>query len=255
MPRTILLFFHLSLVCCKQSISTKVFSNFKDSVVKAHLARIDSLDFYDTTTYDYKILKAYINNDSAFFKQIAELIKQSREEIIKYPDLDTCVHFKKLSDLGVEEAYRFKHSQSFCDFSQIVTISRTNDSIILSYIEYGFVDGGKTAKYQDQDGHRIVIPGCKIVKEFVKRLSSKNWEELDSKVDDADYWGLKHIHDKPVLDGSGWQIEAYIKKPNWHEGPQIHSVARNSPSNPSFRELGMYFLKLAGERGKCGTIN
>ena len=58
-----------------------------------------------------------------------------------------------LSDLGVDEAYRFDHSQSFCNFGQRITITRKADSIRMYYVEFGASDEKNTVEFYDLDGN------------------------------------------------------------------------------------------------------
>jgi hypothetical protein len=244
----------LLFVCCGQHSPQQAVESFKDSVVKEYLARADSLDFYDTTNYHFRILKAYMKNDAAFFIKMKKDAQQSREEAEKYPRLDSCVHLAKLSDLPVDEAYRFSHGQSFCDYGQRITITRSGIIIKLHYIEYSNGDGHTTTYLNKKRDTITIQPYCVLIKEFEKDLSMMAWDELEERIENADYWGLKPYHYRLSTDGSSWQIEAYTKRPKEPEGQQIHFVSRHCSCNPSFKALGEYFLKLSGEQTMCGEF-
>ncbi len=129
------------LVCCKEVDVPKPQINFKDSLINEYLIQVDSLEFYDTTNYDFKILKAYSKNDKAFFQQMQKDIDYEREHGILNSALDSCVQLKKLSDLDVDEAYRFKHSESFCFYNQFVTIDRKAEKYLSSLFRSEFGPG------------------------------------------------------------------------------------------------------------------
>src|SRR5258705_11665985 len=112
--KKIFLFLLPFLVCCKESSSPIANVSFKDSILKEHFAQIDSREFYDTTNYDFKVLKAYYKNDTSFFEQMQKNIEFERKNGNENSYFDSCALLKKLSDLNVDEAYRFQHTESFC---------------------------------------------------------------------------------------------------------------------------------------------
>jgi hypothetical protein len=246
----------LIFICCRQSSIVKEHVSLKDSVLKKHFAMIDSLDFYDTANQDYRMLRAYINNDTVFFANMKREMDMQSQYL--YPaGLDSCVFPKKISELQVDEAYRFIHSQSFCDFGQAITISRIENSIKLHYTEYILPDcDGQTKEITFKNGtHYYVKSNCVQIKEFTKSLKEEDWYKLESAINNADYWGLKQHNARIMVDGSSWQVDAYTKQPRYPGNQQIHSVSRQSPSLKAFRELGMLFMKLSGEKTMCGDLN
>jgi hypothetical protein len=92
-----------------------------------------------------------------------------------------------------------------------------------------------------------------VEKEFSGFLKTKDWELLEGSLENADYWGLKPHNPRLGFDGSSWTIEGYNKRPRYGTEQQIHRVYRWSPIN-SFAELGKLFMKLAGEKGMCGSF-
>jgi hypothetical protein len=238
------------LASCKEAMVPKAQISFKDSLIGEFLTHIDSLDFYDTTNYNFKVLKAYYKNDTAFFRQMQKDIEYERKYSSENSYFDSCVTLKKLSDLNVDEVYRFRHSESFCSYSQFVTISRKGKSIFLHYLEISSSPDGQVIEYRDKDGAKRIGPGCKVEKEFSKCLKDKDWEILMNNVANADYWLLKERQYHGCCDGSFWTIDGYTKRLMYYTGQQIHSVYRWTPNN-SFAELGRVFMKLAGEKTMC----
>ena len=169
--------------------------------------------------------------------------------------IDSCVHLKKISELNADEVYRFSHGEAFCFYKQRVTVTRKGDSISLHYLEYSGTDDGNVIEYRDKTGLRRFGPGCRIEKEFHKSSTKKDWEDLENKIEETDYWGLKEREVRVIRDGSSWQIDAYTRKPEKINGSQVRSVYRNSPNNNSFASLGLFFMKLAGEKGMCNDFD
>lgn len=245
----------LILICCKEPGRPTSSLSLKDSIIREHLKDTDSLEFYDTTNYDFRALRAYINNDTSFLEEMVNDIKISKEQRRFDDVIDSCVRLKKISELDADEAYRFSHSESFCFYGQRVTISKKEHSISLHYLEYSGTPDGNTIEYYKKDGTKVKIgPGCKIEKEFLKILTAKDWDLLEGYLSSADYWGLKSHNFRLGFDGSTWTIDAYTKRPRYYTGQQVHSVHRWSPTN-SFADLGRLFMNLAGEKGMCGEIN
>ena len=227
----------LTLICCNHLGTSKSSLGFKDSILREYFAVIDSLELYDTTNYDFRTLKAFFNDDTSFFEEMAKDIKVSKEQNRFDDAIDSCVQLKKISELNADEVYRFSHSESFCFYSQRVTISRTGDSILLHYLEFSASPDGKVIEYRDKQGFKRIGPGCKVEKEFSKVLSKTDWDHLENKIRDADYWGMKQRSYEEVLDGSWWQIDAFTNNPREPVGQRTHTVGRKIFTD-SFRELG-----------------
>lgn len=251
--RTSIFFFCVLLFfCCKERQLPQSKISFKDSVVKEYLAAIDSMEFYDTLNRDFKILKAYATNDTSFFSTLKKDIQQSQQDVAFYGREDSCVKQKKLSDLQADKVYRFKHWEAFCFYSQNITIKLAGDRVSLHYIEYSNNHNGQTYTLVKSNGDTLKInPYCTVVKEFDKTLFLKEWEELERKVRNADYWGMR-AKGGGGLDGSIWQIDAFIEE----EFPartekRSHSVWRHSLFSRGFKDLGLYMLSLSGEKTMC----
>lgn len=251
MKSSIVSFGVILLISCNHTPSSIKGLSLRDSVVKQHLSIVDSLEYYDTLNEDYKMLKAYINDDTGYFLQKQRDQKLFEEERSKNLPLDTCIHLQKLSDLTVDEAYRFSHSESFCFYGQRITITRKKDTVKIHYIEYSLSPDGKVIELTRNGEKTVIGPGCSVVKEFERELSMKDWEGLKEKLCNANYWGLKPNYYSLHTDGSFWQIEA-SKRNKWTSKiEQTNSVSRHCPCSPSFEELGAYFLTLSGEKTMC----
>ncbi len=243
-------FVSLFLICCKPAVTPKSSLSLKDSIIREYFSNIDSNEFYDTTNYEYRILKAYIKNDTPFFTKMAEDIKTDKEVKRSYAPIDSCLQLEKISEMNADEVYRLSHDESFCYYSQRITIRRSGDSISLHYLEFSGTDDGNVVEIQEKNGVKKFGPQCRIENEFEKSLSKKDWEMLKDQISVSDYWGLKEYNDRRGFDGTSWRVEAYTKKPTYITNRNIHTVYRWSPVN-SFRDLGLLFVKLAGIKGGC----
>jgi hypothetical protein len=240
------------IISCNQPASIQQKKSFKDSVVKQFFSIVDSLDSYDTTTYDFKMLKAYVNDDTVFFKK-AKADLDRHVDYYSFNMIDSSIVPKKLSDLPVDEAYRFIHSQCFCDFGQTVTISRSGDSIKLNYLEYiiGDPDGVKSDYVHNNGTHYVVDSNCVIIKHFDRSLKLADWQKLKDALYKTDYWGLKPTSPRMLLDPSHWQVDAYTKQPAFPINQKVYSVKREFPPFKEFGDLCILFMKLSGEKGMC----
>ncbi len=189
-PLILLLIF--SLCSCNEKNDSTTLS-LRDSVLKAYLSEVDSLDFYDTTDMNYKLIKAYYNNDTIFFKK-----------------------FEK-KDSNADSIYRFIYSQAFSPYETNLTVSKSGDTAKIHALVY--------------QTSRDTIP-CEIIDEFDKKISLKEWNEFNTSLSSADFWGLKEDNGIHGFDGSTLTIYAFIKgdNTNWHPR-KTQTVSRWSPYN------------------------
>jgi len=245
----------LALASCKQPEHRTEVLSLRDSILRQHLSLTDSVDFYDTSNLDYKLLKAYFKNDTASLKEINAAMNRFAKTTLS-SGLDSCIFPKIISNLKADEAYRFIHSQPFCYFGLSVTISRFGDSVCLQYVDFILpnYDGipreitFKNGKQYKQEQN------CIVIKQTQKILNLNAWKELESAILAADYWGLKHTSPRLLFDPSFWQIDGYTKEARLATGQHFQSVIRDSPSMEAFKNLGRLFIKLAGEKGMCGEL-
>lgn len=247
-----LLFFLIVLsFYCKPHPVIKNTPSFKDSIVRQYLSFVDSATPYDSNNSAYKILKAYMNDDSSFFNKMSRRMTREYHFYKAWAAWDSCVKFPRLSDMAIDEGYRFIHRQSFCPYGQKITITRKGSIVKLNYVEFSNGEG-HTFTLQEKDGSRVEVkPYCVVTKQFDKILSIKEWRELENRLFNADYWGL--IPEIPFLstDGSSWTVEGFEDHFKYATGQQIYSVLRQCGCNPAFEAIGRYFLLLSGEKTMC----
>jgi len=225
--------------------------SFRDSVAYKFLSLTDSVYYYDTSDFTYRIFKAYVNNDTSFLAGAKKMIDLNE----KSPDFDghsSCIHPQRLSDLHAEEAYRFEISRPFCHFAQIVTISKSGDANNLEYIEFIPADAGRKKQEFSYQGEKLIIDSnCIILKKVSRGLTDNEWDQLENALLRADYWGLKTHVSAYFLDPAVWVIYGHKKDNFQSHSTKDHKVVRIPPTSNDFIALGLLFLKLAGEKSSC----
>ncbi len=229
----ILILLIISLFSCTEE-SSNAKTALKDSVLKTHLLEVDSLDFYDTTDINYKLIKAYYNNDTLSLKKIAESIYSNKRFKKQWEFSDSCVHLTKLKDSKADSIYRFIYSQAFSPYETNLTVSKTGDTARIHLVVY--------------QTSRDTIP-CEIIDEFDKILSIKEWNEFDASLSSADFWGLKDDNGIHGVDGSDLTIYAFIKgdNSNWHPR-KTQKVTRWSPYNLPINDCYELLFKFIADR-------
>jgi hypothetical protein len=132
LPAIVLLF----LISCNTRKENTVTYQLRDSIIKKDFKFIDSSGEYDTTDINYKALKAYINNDTAFFKMLDAKITEATQEKAIEKFIDTCLNQPRLQDLNADEAYRFVYGAAFCNEEYNITVSKKGDSVNLHFVIY-----------------------------------------------------------------------------------------------------------------------
>jgi hypothetical protein len=253
MLRLLLLLSSFYFIACGNKTTKEPQTELKDIVAQKLLDQADWNEFYDTTDINFKILKAYRQNDQQALQKLNAELDAQRRDTIHRDKIDTCVKLEHLSRMKVDEVYRFRHSQSFCKAVQIVTISKANETYRLHYLEFLSVSNPKESfPIVTKDGDTINMT-CIKAKEFEMPITKDEWGQLEKKVELADYWGLKPRNFQFGFDGSSWTIDAFTKRYGYITTQQVHSVFRWSPEN-EFAELGVYFMKLAREKGMCNSF-
>jgi hypothetical protein len=86
---------------------------FSDSVVQAHLKEVDSLPGSDTTEVNYRLLKAYLANDSNYLRRFQVTQERERQWRLGWDAMDSGIDHADLQDLHADEAYRFNYRMPF----------------------------------------------------------------------------------------------------------------------------------------------
>lgn len=92
---------------CNQKQSVNILS-LRDSVLNKHLKNARLSPDYDTLNYDFKLLKAYVKNDTAFLQK--HLTDQRNSEVYQQTEFyksyavypDSCIHLKNCLHLNLK---------------------------------------------------------------------------------------------------------------------------------------------------------
>jgi hypothetical protein len=249
MVRVLPFIYSFFLFSCKQKIIQNEVS-LRDTALRTYFKAIDSSPAYDTTNTDFRMLRAYYRNDTNYLKAYLENRKQYLAYLKNgdykldqvYPD--SCIHQERLDRTDYEEAYRFKYFQSFCPYKINVTISRKVDSTVLSFL-----------LYKPAEDPQFNTAGCKIIEQYSKTLSSKDWTEIHDAMTHADFWALSRINNVGGFDGSTLEVEGFLnehlKTPH---PPKYHRVRRWMGPSSALLDAFVTVLKLSGNKKGCFLV-
>ena len=227
----------LIISCNRKTESSKKYS-IRDTVTREHLQLLDSIEYTDTSDINYKVLKAYLANDTAFFGKLKIDIARKNKFKQDYVNNDSCIHQKSLQDLNADEAYRFVYTAAFCDKKLNVTVTKNGNNANLHFILFQDVWLNKE---------------CKIISEYDKKLSPKNWEDFSELMKKADFWGLKSTNGVQGLDGSTLITTGFTKGYTTYEmKPKSSYVYRWGYSTLS--EPFHFALKISGNTQGCLVV-
>jgi hypothetical protein len=233
-----LLFVLIVFISCHNKEERATTSTIRDVVAKEHLQRLDSLNYSDTIDINYKVLKAYIANDTSFFKKLHTNFEQERKRRQQLEVDDSCVHQSSLEKLNVDEAYRFVYTAAFCDYKLNVTISKIAGGANIHFIILKDVWLNDT---------------CKIINEYDKKITAKDWEDFSQLMKEADFWGLKSSNGVQGLDGSTLITTGFSTGYNTYEGkPKYNYVYRWGYS--TLDNAFTFVLKLSGNTQGCFVV-
>jgi len=224
-------------ISCSSKGDKNLAYSFQDSVLQEHLSEFESMPYFDSTEINYKVLRAYKNNDTAFFTRLHNDIEIAKKYRYRWDSNDTCIREQELSQLNVDEAYRFIYDAAFCIYRVHVTITKKTDSANLHFLIYQY----------SQD----TMP-CRVINEFDKSLSLKTWAEIRDAIDKSDFWGLKRDNGVHGVDGSSLTVIGYKKGKNHTDTDKINFVSRWEEA--TLREPLNLILKISGNKQGCFWI-
>jgi hypothetical protein len=221
------------LFSCSGHSKNKPVSSLRDSIVEEYLKVIDSSGQYDTTELIYKVLKAYSSNDTIFFKKLHSDITYYRNS--EWHLADSCIHQPKLQETDADEAYRFIYTAAFCPYKMNITVSKRADSSNLHFILYQLAQDTAT---------------CRIINEFDKGLTKKNWDEITTAIRKLDFWALKEgSGENALLDPDDIVVIGYQKaNVAFHKSSKFNYVHR---LGLTWTNLGDVFILVLHLSGSC----
>ena len=233
------------LYACKQTNKQDHQFSFKDTVLKNYMMRMDSLArqdstifLFDSTEFNYKILKAYYNNDSEYLAQVKKNIESQRQ--YKYPENPLYkLHYPYLKNSMAEETYQFDFSETFCDYDYVITLAKKKDTINLHTVVFRL-------KRVSLDSNEIVL-----IKEFDKKLTQTNWEQIANAIAYADFWGLASFKEEGCCDGSSLRVDGITRNVFDLRITNVHSVQRRFVQGTAIFTAFKTAMQLAGLKNEC----
>jgi len=213
-----LLLFLLTAVLLGCNHGDKTQKGFRDTVLANYFALVDSSGKFDTSDMNFKTLKAFYNNDTTYLKQLDTYIQQQKTERRNWDLWQSDIPLPKLNKLNVETAFRFVFSLYGAPAYEVLTITQKDTTRKLHYLYY----------YHDKDSSKFDKR-----REFEKRVSEKDWQEVASKLLYADFWGLKSEKDYRGADGNDLTVIGYQKFDNIERSHYVHRWT-NTTLNDAF---------------------
>ena len=211
-----ILFLLLFFACKTKNEPLANRQTYRDSVLKQYVDYTSQLPFFfDKSSYDYRLIKAYYMNDTAFLKTVSnDIAVNDQKSGDGFPD--SCRRHPVIEKLNVDYVYQFDYSESFCNLAYYFTITKNKDTIILQAVIY---QGDNNTK------------SCKVVRQDSIKLTQQNWDDFMQSIQFADFWGLNQYKKFGCCDGDFLTVKAIER--NWQDHSIVdqHKVARQFVSN------------------------
>lgn len=198
---------------------------------------VDTLPYYDTSTIEFKLLKAYSLNDTNTLKNLIEHLENINTKLGYQINLDSCVKQQEFKNIHAEEKYRFNYSSAFCPYTTSTTIIKYKDSTVLNTIVYQYA--------------RDTLP-FKIIDQSAISIDSLSWDKFQESLEVADFWGLKPDNGKHSVDGSTLEVYGFKKGTNAEWNPDKSKfIERWSPEYNSILNSFILLLKFSKTKKGC----
>ena len=127
MARIVFKILAFTLINCSCQTDTYHKTNFavKDSFLKKYISIVDTLSYYDTSTLEFKLLRAYSSNDTNTLKKLVRHFENLNTKPGWQINMDSCVKQQPFKNINAEEKYLFNYSSAFCPY--------VTTSIIIKY--------------------------------------------------------------------------------------------------------------------------
>jgi hypothetical protein len=180
---------------------------------------VDSLPYYDTSNQNFRLLKAYKEDDTSTLKLLTDYIDGTSSTPWMHDYLKPCAINVEFDTLTADEAYKFSYESSFCEYYTIANIVQRGSKIMAATTVY------KNASKLDS------LP-CTIVQQYETEIDSATWVKFQEQILIADFWGSTEDNEYHGNDGSSLDIQGYRKyfRGNRDVRPRRHYVSRWSRS-------------------------
>ncbi|MBI4946611.1 MAG: hypothetical protein HY840_09440 [Bacteroidetes bacterium] len=234
----LLLAFALINYSCNTNTFHQTNNETKDSILKKYISIVDTLPYYDTSSIEFKLIKAYSSNDTNTLKKLVGHFENMTRKLDWQINLDSCVKQQAFKDIRSEEKYRFNYSAALCPYATSATIINYKDSTVLNTIVYQYAWD--------------TLP-CKVIEQTTVAIDSVGWAMFQESLEVADFWGLRPDNGEHGVDGSTLEIYGFKKGTNSEWDPdRSNFIERWSPAYNSI--LSSFTLLLKYSKTKKGCI-
>jgi hypothetical protein len=228
---------------CRQTLNqTK--SNTRDTILTSFLKMVDTLPYYDTTNLNFKLLKAYKDNDISNLEEIADYVHRTSTTPWMHAYLKPCAINVDFDTLTVDEAYKFSYESSFCEYYTIATITQRGNKVTVIATVY-------------KNASRMDSTPCAITQQYEADIDHPTWVKFQEAIFAADFWGLKEDNEYHGNDGSSLDVQGFQKNfdSNGHTQPKRCYVSRWSRSMDNLLKPFLLLLRFCKINKGCITPN
>jgi hypothetical protein len=197
----------LILVGCKHPSEQA----YRDKVLNNYFSITDSSAKFDTSDINFRILKAYHQNDTTALKELDNYIHQQKNARPNWDLWNSDIPLSPLKKLNADVAFRFIFSVADAPAYEVITLTMKDTAYKLHYLYY-FHDR-QAASFEKR-------------KEFDKKINEKDWQEIAGKLLEADFWGLKSEGNGRGFDGNDLTVIGYQKWDNMERHHFVHRWMR-----------------------------
>lgn len=202
---SIALFSFILLLGC--NYSNKKEKSYRDTVIEKYFSMVDSSGRYDTTDSHFKALKAYYYNDTTLLKKLDSTITDKKHNRPNWELWVSDIPLPPLKQLQANAAYRFIFSIYDGPTFEAITIRNMDTAIMLHYLFY--------KNYRDN-------ATIKKFKEFERPIPKEQWDTMEEKLRDADFWGLKNGLEYRGNDGNDITVIGYYRSEDFEKSNYVH---------------------------------
>lgn len=204
----ILFFLSVVILCsCGQNSNRTNSISGRDTLLSSFFKMVDTLPYYDTTNPNFKLLRAYSENDTSSMEKIVNYIHRRSTTPWMHDYLKPCAINIEFDTITADEAYKFSYESSFCEYYTIASITQRGNRVKAIATVY------KNASGSDS------IP-CTIAQEYETDIDSASWVKFQEAIFAADFWGLKEDNEYHGVDGSSLDVQGYQKNFKWNQSIQ-----------------------------------
>jgi len=196
--RLVIFLIALLLNSCRQDLNKNAANSTRDTILSSFLRMVDTLPYYDTSNLNFRLLKAYKENDTSNLKELSDYIHRTTTIPWMHKYLKPCAVNVEFDTLTADEAYKFSYESSFCQYYTIANIVKRGNKIKVTSTVY------KNASIMDS------LP-CTITQQHETEIDSASWAKFQNQILVVDFWGMKEDNEYHGSDGSSLDMQGYQK--------------------------------------------